>query len=147
MKIGDTEPVYMAGQVVAQAKVAEFDSETATLIIPATRVVMAVRTSLAAPPEPEVPEASGNQHVMLGLENENPTSETAVVGGEQIEVEGQPQVAGDAAPTQPEATATTAEAPANTEGEVTPVENPTPPSGPNETPQPVAGQDSVSEPQ
>lgn len=100
MKIGDTEPVYMAGQVVAQAKVAEFDAETATLIIPATRVVMAVRTSLQ-PAAPEVPETTGNQHVMLGLENENPVSEVAVVGGEPIEVQGQPQVANTGAASQP----------------------------------------------
>lgn len=100
MKIGDTEPVYMAGQVVAQAKVAEFDAETATLIIPATRVVMAVRTSLQ-PAAPEVPETTGNQHVMLGLENENPVSEVAVVGGEPIEVQGQPQVANTGAVSQP----------------------------------------------
>lgn len=46
MKINDTYPVMIAGQVVAQAKITGLEDGKATLIIPATQVVMATRTEL-----------------------------------------------------------------------------------------------------
>lgn len=57
MKVGDKVPVTIAGQAVTQAEVREMGDGQAVLIVPATRVVMAVRTELAyeapAPVEPE----------------------------------------------------------------------------------------------
>lgn len=49
MKIGDNIDVTIAGQPVAQARVKELADGTVTLEFPATRVVMATRTELAAP--------------------------------------------------------------------------------------------------
>lgn len=46
MKVGDNVPVTLAGQVVAQATVKEMGSDTATLVVPATLVVMGIRTEL-----------------------------------------------------------------------------------------------------
>lgn len=131
MKIGDTFGVYIAGQQVAEAKIVELEDEKATLIVPATRVVMAVRTSLEPEVTPETPAVEGNQHVMLGLENENPVSETATVGGETVEVVGQPQAPQENAPAaQVEAVEGVVEtptsvpaAPANVEGPTGPVQS------------------------
>lgn len=57
MKIGDTIPVNIAGQTVANATVKEVGDGTATLVVPATLIVMATRTELSyetpAPVEPE----------------------------------------------------------------------------------------------
>jgi hypothetical protein len=55
MKAGDTYPVLVAGQVVAQATIKELGDGTATLVVPATLVVMATRTELTeeVKPEPE----------------------------------------------------------------------------------------------
>jgi hypothetical protein len=50
MKIGDTVDVFIAGQVVAQAKIVETAEGTATLIIPGTQVVMATSTELTTAP-------------------------------------------------------------------------------------------------
>lgn len=56
MKVGETVPVSIAGETVAQAKVVEMSNETVTLIVPATQVVMAVKTELdTAPVESEGP--------------------------------------------------------------------------------------------
>lgn len=53
MKINDTYPVMIAGQVVAQARITGLEDGKATLIIPATQVVMATRTELTVEePEP-----------------------------------------------------------------------------------------------
>lgn len=46
MKINDTFPVLIAGQVVAQARVTGLEDGKATLVVPATQVVMATRTEL-----------------------------------------------------------------------------------------------------
>jgi hypothetical protein len=46
MNVGDKIPVSIAGQTVVMADVKELADGTATLIIPATRVVMATRTEL-----------------------------------------------------------------------------------------------------
>lgn len=65
MKVGDTFAVAIAGHPVANAAVTEIADGKATLVIPATQVVMAIRTEL----DPEaVAEPSGNQHVLLGQE-------------------------------------------------------------------------------
>ena len=50
MKIGDVVDVFIAGQVVAQAKIVETAEGTATLIIPGTQVVMATSTELTSAP-------------------------------------------------------------------------------------------------
>lgn len=57
MKVGDKVSVTIQGSEVAQAEVKEVGEGTATLIVPATRVVMAVRTELApeVAPEPTAP--------------------------------------------------------------------------------------------
>lgn len=46
MKVNDTVPVTIAGQTVANATVRELGDGTATLVVPATLVVMATRTEL-----------------------------------------------------------------------------------------------------
>lgn len=57
MNVGDKIAVTIQGSEIAQAEVKEVGEGTATLIVPATRVVMAVRTELA----PEVtPTADGS---------------------------------------------------------------------------------------
>lgn len=53
MKTGDTVPVTVAGQVVAQATIKEMGDGQATLVIPATLVVMATRTELTQETKPE----------------------------------------------------------------------------------------------
>lgn len=50
MKVGDKFPVTVANQEVAQAEVKEIGEGTATLIVPATRVVMATKTELTVAP-------------------------------------------------------------------------------------------------
>jgi hypothetical protein len=65
MKVGDKISVSVQGIEVAQADVKEVSDGTATLIIPATRVVMATRTELA----PEVtPVNQGAQTIIDGVE-------------------------------------------------------------------------------
>ncbi len=46
MKIGETVPVTIAGQVVAQAEITELGDGRATLKVPGTWVVMATKTEL-----------------------------------------------------------------------------------------------------
>ena len=63
MNVGDKVAVSIQGHEVVQAEVKEVSDGTATLIIPATRVVMAVKTELA----PEVTAAadtSGTEHIV-----------------------------------------------------------------------------------
>ena len=68
MKVGEKYPVEIAGQIVAYAQIKELGEGTATLIVPATQVVMATRTELTyeTPAEPskqviiDAPVASGN---------------------------------------------------------------------------------------
>jgi hypothetical protein len=55
MNVGDKVEVLIEGSTVAYAEVKEVGDGTATLIVPATRVVMAVRTELA----PEVGPVGG----------------------------------------------------------------------------------------
>lgn len=47
MKVGDTIPVTIEGSVVAQATVEAVETDRVTLIVPATRVVMAVVTRIS----------------------------------------------------------------------------------------------------
>lgn len=58
MKVGDTVPVTIANDVVAQAKVVEIDRDqnSATMIVPATRVVMALKVELDTAPQVTEPE-------------------------------------------------------------------------------------------
>lgn len=55
MKVGDKVPVFIGGHTVAQAEVKAVDSSenTATLVVPATLVVMGVRTELTDLPGSE----------------------------------------------------------------------------------------------
>lgn len=64
MKVNDTVPVTIAGQVVAQAQVEALDDSTATLVFPATRVVMAVRTELTY----ETPETPDVETIITGVD-------------------------------------------------------------------------------
>lgn len=71
MRAGETVPVTIAGQVVAQATVKELGDGTATLVVPATLVVMAVRTELAV----EQPAESTSETVITGVDRPEPTVE------------------------------------------------------------------------
>lgn len=55
MKVGEYVPVTIAGQVIAQAVIKEIGNGTATLIVPATQVVMGVRTELDTGPVEQTP--------------------------------------------------------------------------------------------
>lgn len=80
MKVGDTVPVALAGHVVAQAQVKELSDGKAVLIIPATQVVMAVRTELdAVPAEPKETET-----VITGAERAEDNTAADVQTAEQI---------------------------------------------------------------
>lgn len=71
MKINDVVPVTIAGQVVANAVVRELGDGTATLVFPATRVVMAVRTELAV--EDEAPmDSTGTETIITGVDRDLP---------------------------------------------------------------------------
>lgn len=72
MKVNDLVPVNVGAGVVAQAKITEVDAEnsTVTLIIPATKVVMAYSTQLA--PEAVAPKPE-------------PTVETIITGVDRTE--------------------------------------------------------------
>lgn len=66
MKVGEQIPVTIAGQTVVMAEVRELGDGTATLIVPATRVVMATRTELTVE-TPNV-DTSGSQTLITGVE-------------------------------------------------------------------------------
>lgn len=97
MKVGDKVPVNIGGHTVAQAEVREMDSGTATLVVPATLVVMGVRTELTDLPRVEqttetiitgVDRASGESApVVEGEQNANQTTQGTTPG-----VEGTPAV-------------------------------------------------------
>ncbi len=61
MKVGDTVPVNIGAHTVAQATVKELGDGTATLIVPATLVVMGTRTELSDIPT----QPSGAEHQLL----------------------------------------------------------------------------------
>ena len=79
MKVNDLVPVNVGAGVVAQAKITEVDAEnsTVTLIIPATKVVMAYSTQLA--PEAVAPKPE-------------PTVETIITGVDRASGEAAPVV-------------------------------------------------------
>lgn len=82
MKVGDKVPVTIAGQVVAQASIKETGDGTATLVVPATLVVMATRTELAVETPPE--DTTGTETVITGVERTSGEPvESAVVGEPQ----------------------------------------------------------------
>lgn len=66
MKVGDKEPVIIAGQVVGYADISEIADGTATLVIPATRVVMGVRTSLTQDTAPV--DTTGTETIITGVD-------------------------------------------------------------------------------
>jgi hypothetical protein len=80
MKINDTVPVYIAGQVVAQANVKELGEGTATLVVPATLVVMATRTELTV--ETPSHDDTRSETVITGVERTSagPAEQSAPVG-------------------------------------------------------------------
>lgn len=100
MKVGDKHPVTIAGQVVAEAEVKELEGETVTLVVPATRVVMAVQTQLAEAPQV----APETQTIVIGTEG--PDGNTDVAQAPAVEatppaaqpVEAQPVVSTQPAP-------------------------------------------------
>lgn len=98
MKINDTVPVIIAGQVVAQAKITGLEDGKATLIIPATQVVMATRTELTT----EEPEAPAVQ--ILTDEVEKPVVEEPVVEApaEPVIAQAEPVAPEEASAEQPE---------------------------------------------
>lgn len=79
MNVGDTVPVTIAGQVVAQAKVVELDNQAVTLIVPATQVVMGVKTELdTAPVESEGPSVIIDDVERPSVEEHNAESDVEV---------------------------------------------------------------------
>ena len=64
MKIGDTIPVTIAGQEVCRATVKGMEDGTATLVVPATLVVMATRTELTV----EQREPEGAEVLITGVD-------------------------------------------------------------------------------
>lgn len=73
MKINDLVPVTIAGQVVAQATVREMSEGTATLVVPATLVVMAVRTELAF--ETPAADTTGTETIITGVDRAGQSAE------------------------------------------------------------------------
>lgn len=69
MKVGDNIAVSIGGHVVAQAKVAEIADGRATLVVPGTVVVMAIRTELDRAP------SEGAEHIVTGVDR--PVAEEA----------------------------------------------------------------------
>lgn len=90
MKVGDNIPVYIAGQVVANAKVRELGNDTATLVVPATLVVMAVRTELAG--DAPAADTTGTETIITGVDRstgapvENQTTTEPVANNDTTEV-------------------------------------------------------------
>lgn len=74
MKVGDTVPVNLGGHVVAQARVAEMHNDRATLVIPQTVVVMAVRTELDRAPA----DTSGTETIVTGVDRAEAQSQETV---------------------------------------------------------------------
>jgi hypothetical protein len=73
MKIGDRFTVYLDSHAVAEAVVEDIEDDKATLIIPATRLVMGIASSLTDLPE-EIPEV---EHQFAGLQDLEPGTSKA----------------------------------------------------------------------
>lgn len=92
MKKGDTVPVNIAGDVVAQAVVESVDLNTrqVTMVVPATRVVMGLRVEVDTAPAPV----------------EEPAKQTLITGVDRVDADGnvissttsEPVAAGESAP-------------------------------------------------
>lgn len=67
MKVGDKVGVDIGGHWVADAKVKRIDDDRVTLVVPATEVVMALKTTIDPSVGPD--RASGTEHAILGSEN------------------------------------------------------------------------------
>jgi hypothetical protein len=97
LKKGDKVPVTIAGDVATQAVVesVDMDSRRATLVIPATRVVMALRVEIDSAPQVAAEPESNKQTIITGVDRvdnegniiegastgEPVASESATVGG------------------------------------------------------------------
>jgi hypothetical protein len=122
MKVGDGVPVTIANDVVAQARVVEIDREgnTATMIVPATRVVMALKVELDTTPTVTEPE---KEVIITGVDRVD--GEGNVIGSTEVSGESAPvstNTENDAEITEtPEGSATQTELveakPAETQGE------------------------------
>lgn len=75
MKKGDKVPVTIAGDVAAQAVVESVDMDTrqATLVIPATRVIMALRVEIDSAPQ---------------VAETEPAKQTIITGVDRVDSEG-----------------------------------------------------------
>ena len=122
MKKGDKVPVHIAGDVVAQAVVESVDLEArqATLVFPATRVVMGLRVEVDTAPQ-AVEDTDSKQTIITGVDRVD--SEGNIIEGAST---GEP-VASESAPVG-----------GNTQNDE---------SGAVETPQPDSTQTQVSESQ
>jgi len=77
MKVGEAVEVNIGQAVVQQGKIVEIDTEssTATIVIPATKVVMSFKTQLDTT---ATAENTGNEHVILGVESRDEGISTPV---------------------------------------------------------------------
>ena len=94
MKKGDKVPVHIAGDVVAQAVVESVDLEArqATLVFPATRVVMGLRVEVDTAPQ-VVEDADSKQTIITGVDrvdNDGNIIEGASTGEPAPQVESAP---------------------------------------------------------
>ena len=90
MKVGDAYTIRLDEHEVGQAIIESIEDGQATLVIPATRIVMGVKSSLAAPPErvPEVDRVFGG----VAETPDNTPSEAQRQVNEQPGPVAQPQV-------------------------------------------------------
>lgn len=87
MKIGDTVPVTIAGQEVARATVKGMEDGTATLVVPATLVVMATRTELTV----DSPDDEGTEVLVTGVDRAGQeNAETGAVNEAELNAEAPP---------------------------------------------------------
>lgn len=78
MKIGQKLPVQIEGMTVGEAYVDDIDGDEAIVIIPATRLVVKVRTSLDFAAEAER-ESDGTERVLVGtVDNDGNVTSPAV---------------------------------------------------------------------
>lgn len=87
MKVGDKVPVNIAGDVAGQAVVTAVDMETrqVTLVIPATRVIMALKVELDSAPAPV--EEPSKQVIITGVDRVD--SEGNVIEGASTDSPGE----------------------------------------------------------
>lgn len=95
MKTNDTVPVYIAGQVVANATVKEVGDGTATLVVPATLVVMATRTELTVETPKE--DGSGTETIITGIDRPSGgAAAESATGSENPSIDTNGTISGDA---------------------------------------------------